>query len=325
LLHLNFYIRILITIALIGLYLLIRELIKCRKRIIRGNRPRKESPKPCVDIPARVYRQADPLIYCQYFLMGQGLAVTWDNPDIHLELAGVTVSSEALLPGTKYDIVAHIWNGANDAPAINMQVLFSYLEFGIGTKKNSIGEIRVDLPANGAPGHPAQGKLNWTTPAIPGHYCIQVQLVWSDDKNPFNNLGQENVNVKPLNSPNAKFTFPVHNDSLQMQRIHLVADSYQIPDQDPCKEPSPESRDARIGNMMYKRTILSRHGYSNFPVPQNWKVLIEPSEFSLNAGDQRIVTVDITAPDDFTGKKVFNINAFNENNLTGGVSLYVHS
>ncbi len=326
--ELTLFARVLITIVLIALYLLINELIKCRKRIRKGNsgnRTRKESPKPCVDIPARVYRRADPLIYCQTFLMSQGLAVTWDNPDIQFELGGSPVSSDELLPSTKYDIKVQISNGVNDAPALNMQVLFSYLEFGIGTKKNAIGEIRVDLPANGAPGHPAQGNISWTTPALPGHYCVQVQLVWSDDKNPFNNLGQENVNVKPLNSPNAKFTFPVYNDTRKMQRIHLVADSYQIPDQSPCKDESTQSRESRIGNTAYKREVLSTHGLNNFPVPQNWKVLIEPVEFSLNAGEQKIITVDITAPDDFTGKKVFNINAFDENVLTGGVSLYVHS
>ena len=28
-----------------------------------------------------VYRRADPMIYSQFYLMEQGLAVTWDNPD----------------------------------------------------------------------------------------------------------------------------------------------------------------------------------------------------------------------------------------------------
>ena len=58
--------------------------------------------------------------------MKHGIAVAWDNPDIHLELGGVTVPSESLSKSTTYDIVARIWNGSTDAPAVKMPVRFSY-------------------------------------------------------------------------------------------------------------------------------------------------------------------------------------------------------
>ena len=38
----------------------------------------------CIQLPPDVYKRADPLIYSQYYLMAQGLAVTWDNPDIYI-------------------------------------------------------------------------------------------------------------------------------------------------------------------------------------------------------------------------------------------------
>ena len=100
-----------------------------------------------------------------------------------------------------------------DAPAVNLLVRFSYLSFGAGTIRNFIGETFVDVPVKGATGLPAAAKHVWTTPAVPGHYCIQVELVWPDDANPDNNLGQENVNVQKLNSPNATFEFALRNDS----------------------------------------------------------------------------------------------------------------
>jgi len=50
-----------------------------------------------------------------------------------------------------------------------------------------------------------------------------------------------------------------------------------------------------------------------------------PQELELPPGAQRIVTVEITAQDGFTGEKTFNVNAFDECALIGGVTLKVHS
>src|SRR6202022_4729558 len=59
-------------------------------------------------VPPWAYRQPDPLIYSQQYLQSLGLAVTWDNPDIHLELPalpGVPVDVHTLKPDTVYDVV----------------------------------------------------------------------------------------------------------------------------------------------------------------------------------------------------------------------------
>src|SRR3954447_11896572 len=60
-------------------------------------------------VPSHIYRRPDPTIYDQHYLASLGLAVTWDNPDIHLELPGapgVHVDSHDLTPATEYKIVA---------------------------------------------------------------------------------------------------------------------------------------------------------------------------------------------------------------------------
>ena len=50
----------------------------------------------------------DPLIYSQPYLMAQGLAVTWDNPDIELFEDGVAVSSSALKPDHPYEVQVRV-------------------------------------------------------------------------------------------------------------------------------------------------------------------------------------------------------------------------
>src|SRR4029077_13272713 len=73
----------------------------------------------CLTITRDIYRRPDPLIYSQLYIVNQGLAVTWDNPDIHLENGGIFVPSSSLAPDTEYDVVARIWNGSTEAPAVN--------------------------------------------------------------------------------------------------------------------------------------------------------------------------------------------------------------
>jgi hypothetical protein len=248
------------------------------------------------------------MIYSQRFLMDQGLAVTWDNPDIHLERNGVPVSSSELRTGTAYDVVARVWNTSREAPAIALPVHFASLSFGIGAARTPIGTTTVDVPVLGAAGLPVLARVEWNTPDTAGHYCIQVELEWPDDANLANNLGQENTDVLPLNSPRAQFRFPVRNDAPQPRTLELVVDSYAIPPLPRCGPDRPPAR---------------RHALDGFAVPDDWHVTVTPATLRLQAGEARNVTVDVIAPDDFTGRKAFNVNAFTPQGLAGGVTLYV--
>ena len=165
----------------------------------------------------------------------------------------------------------------------------------------------------------------WRTPAVPGHYCLLVNLIWLDDANPNNNVGQENTNVRALNSPHAEFRFPLRNEASNKRELHLEADAYRIPPQIPCKPErkakAPEMADAEIEACW--REAKTRHRPQDFPVPQGWHVAISPQTVILDPEEQQIVTVDVTSPDDFHGQQTFNINAFAETELVGGVTLFV--
>lgn len=318
--------RLLVALLLFGLYLLIRELIRCRRPPPSRSRPGRQSPKPCHHVRSPIYRRPDPMIYSQDYLMQQGLAVTWDNPDIWLEEGGFPVSSGNLKPDTEYEVVARIWNGSVDAPAAGLPVRFSYLDFGVGMQKIPLGLTHVDLPVKGAPGHPVQARIHWRTPAAPGHYCLQAELIWADDANPNNNLGQENTNVKALNSPNASFRFPVRNDAPETRHFRLEADFYRVPPPEPCsdrlpaKSNLPDEREYRE----HLSAALSRNNRALFPVPDDWRVEISPATFELAAGEQQSVQVHITAPERFSGSQPVNVSAFAGNTLAGGVTLIVH-
>jgi uncharacterized membrane protein len=58
-------------------------------------------------------------------------------------------------------------------------------------------------------------------------------------------------------------------------------------------------------------------------VPEDWTIEIEPQSVSLEPGEQVEVTVDVTAPDNFAGRQAINVNAFDDDRLVGGVTLYV--
>jgi hypothetical protein len=150
-----------------------------------------------------------------------------------------------------------------------------------------------------------------------------VELVWPDDANPNNNLGQENVDVKKLNSPNATFDLALRNDAVFPRRLTLRADSYQIPGRAPCEE-HPGTAARRGGRT--ERDPYFRHRPARHPLAAGWRVeYLQGETFALRAGEERTVQVKVTAPDGFTGRQAINVNAFaDDDRLVGGVTLYAH-
>jgi hypothetical protein len=317
------YLAVLVLLGLLGLVRVIQGILRkwCKKAFgdPKGKGSEGHPPSKEIHLPPHTYKRPDPMIYSQYYLMSKGLGITWDNPDIQLFDGNSPVSSHDLGTTKNYTIRAHIWNGSVDAPAVNMLVRFYYLSFGAGTIRNYIGEKFVDVPVKGAVGLPAVAKHVWTTPAAAGHYCIQVELVWPDDANPDNNLGQENINVKKLNSPNATFEFTLRNDSGFRRGLALRADSYELPSKPPCPE-----RPARDGRT--ERDPYARHRLSSHPLPEGWRIEFQPAdEIVLSPEEEQLITVKVTAPDGFVGRQAINVNAFDGNDLVGGVTLYAES
>ena len=297
----------------------LRELIRllrryCRRRKKRpGGREGKASRARCVPIDHPSFVRPDPLIYCQTYLMKQGLAVTWDNPDIELRRNGVAVPSSQLEADTEYEIVARIWNASPDGPVVQMPVHFSYLDFGAGTVSVPIGTTQVSVGVKGSPSCPAFAPMTWRTPASPGHYCLQVRLTPADDANFDNNLGQENTDVGLASSP-VQFHFKLRNETRIHHRYRFTVDAYRLPPRDPCDREDPRAA---------RKRRLAQHAAGAHPLPDGWDVDIHPDHPSLDPGEEIDVTVTVTPPDGWTGTQNVNVNIFHEHAPAGGVTLIV--
>ena len=322
-------------IAALLAYGLFRRWCAMRGTGPKGPGTRESSGPGKATLPAAIRKKPDPMIYSQYFLMAQGFAVTWENPDIWVtELPApdgsmAPVAPHALLPGHTYRVHARVHNNSLEAPAVGMPVVFGYLSFGAGTVSNVIGVTAVTLPVKGAVGHPATTFHDWKTPATPGHYCIQVLLIWGDDAEPGNNLGQHNVDVQAFASP-ATTTFTVRNNAPIRRLFRLESDFYQPPVAELCPVPQlprPGLRGARTPRTRPGgAALLARHRRGTHPLPPGWTVAFAPgAEFVLGAGGAIDVTATITAPLPQPERRAVNIHALADGTLAGGVTVFVQS
>jgi len=298
---------------------------RCCAKAMLPVRLKRSAKERCVKISDPAYKRPDPLIYDQYYLMGQGFAVTWDNPDIDLFHNGVFVPSHMLQPDTDYEVVARIWNNSTEAPVVGLPVNFGYLSFGMGVQSHFIGSTKVNLGVKGGPNHPAFAKVTWHTPAAPGHYCIQTSFFWSDDVNPNNNFGQENTDVGTAHSP-VQFTFQLRNDTRKRQRYRFDTDGYAIPPRDPCdqrKPPLPPRSTPPREKPGTVAVVPPKHDRRNYPLPAGWTVTFLPAQPELDPNQEIQMTVTVTPPNGFKGRQPVNVHGFHADGLAGGVTLYV--
>lgn len=169
----------------------------CRLWRIIARRPR--GGDPCVRLPGRVTNKPDPCIYSQFMLMQLELPVTWDNPDVRILSGGAEVDSYSLVADTAYDLENTVHNSSRTEPAPGTQVHVRWVEFGAG------GQVRhpiASVPTN-VPVWPGTSIVHvaWRTPAVPGHYCIEVEVAHPADGNPANNRGWNNTQVRAASSP----------------------------------------------------------------------------------------------------------------------------
>lgn len=198
----------------------------------------KQRPSGCFVVPPDVARAPDPCIYSQTYLRAQGLSVTWNNPDIQITtLEGAPVESSELEPDTDYLVVATIHNASFDA-ALGVEVICVYRPWSFGTEDrvpietDDDGNAAMRVIHIGAWGA-SQASFRWRTPALaPGedrkHYCIQVECYHPADREPNNNLGQENTNIVRTASP-ATIDIPIQNLKDRRQDIRIEFDEYSIP------------------------------------------------------------------------------------------------
>ncbi len=305
-----------IIALLLAILRLLRSCLRDRPR--RPDQP--ELPAETGFVPEHAIRQADPLVYSQQWLISQGLAVTWQNPDFRIEEAavpGVAAPSWDLHPDTDYRVYVNVWNGSGSAPAVGVGVEVGYIDFGIGGVLVPVGTTAVDLPVKGAAGTPAVAAVDWHTPSTPGHYCLQARLIWPHDAEPGNNLGQHNVDVKPFNSPTARFVVPVRNTGRWPIAVRLAVDGYELPALEPCPPQDREPKDKR-------EAARARHAPQRHELGDEWQVDldgVDDGRIQLDPGETRQVTVALTAPDGFTGRRAINVQGWDGHRLVGGVTL----
>jgi hypothetical protein len=290
----------------------------------------------CLDLPPSVHLRADPMLYSQSWLMSQGLAVTWDNPDIQIyDMLGIPVAPEGLVPDRDYQVVVRIWNNSYGGPAAGLGVNLSFMHIGFGNTQFPIGVKAANLGVKGSAHCPAFVTFIWHTPAAPGHYCLLALLIWPDDANPNNNLGQKNTLVGVAHSP-AQFVFTITNDVTVARRFQLEADIYAIPELPRCSDAIPPRGHALVANTgRYAESqarwaaTLRTQAYGMFSVTAEWKVVITPQDFDLAPGKSKDVNVSIDfTSGTFTGSQSFNIHGFatpphGPRKLVGGITLHV--
>jgi hypothetical protein len=300
--------------------------------ILFGIKKKKKHPLPkrssCEPIRHPSMKRPDPMIYDQYYMMSRGLAVSWQNPDIQILQGGVPVASDFdLQPATTYTIRATIYNQSPDGIVVDMPLEFSYLSFGVGTQSHVIpGPTQVvSLGVKGTPEGTAIAYMPWNTPAIPGHYCVQVSFEYIDDLNPFNNLGQNNTQVVQAASP-APFEFQLRNASPTRMPFHFELDTYQIPPPPTCSSnPATNAKGtALVGSADVSANVRRRNSRGDNPLPSGWTIEFNPETPTLDPGEEITVAATITPPDSFHGTQPVNVHAFFGNELAGGITIIVN-
>jgi hypothetical protein len=169
--------------------------------------------------------------------MSQGLPVTWDNPDIVLtELDGTPVPSGQLEADHPYVVNARISN-ASSYPALGVEVRCAFRDWGLAGPWLPVeltpGGIERVVGLHIARWASANAAFRWRTPPTAGHFCLRVSCHHPDDKNPANNVGQENTQViegAPGATVGARML--VENPAPLPSRLAVAADTYRIPRQE---------------------------------------------------------------------------------------------
>lgn len=227
--------RLILTLIIGALYFLkfLFERLRFKEKCKTTEWPR--VPSGC-RVPEHVKRKPDPCIYSQIYRMSQGLSVTWNNPDILIEEPGLgPVPSSQLRPDQDYIVRAKISNAASD-PALATEVRCYYRPWSFNSpdlvpvELNLDGTEKVDVVHIMPWGH-ATASFKWHTPSDPGHYCIRVECQHPDDKNPNNNIGQENTNVIAAAAGDSVEVSPMlFNVTDREMHMRMFVDQFQIPD-----------------------------------------------------------------------------------------------
>lgn len=228
--------RLILLLILFIIYFLLR-LFDLLRGLFQGERERQPKPERCGQVPEHVKRKPDPCLYSQFYLRAQGLSVTWDNPDIWITLPDSSpVDSGSLVADTDYIVHVRIHDASFD-PALATEVRCFYRPWSFNSpdrvplETNPDGTEKVVL-LHIAPWSSEVAQFKWHTPDVAAaHYCIQAECRHPDDKNPNNNLGQENTNVRKAEpGQTASAAALLVNRDQVPHAFRIEVDRYEIPE-----------------------------------------------------------------------------------------------
>lgn len=196
--------------------------------------------------PEEVTRRPDPCIYSQQYLASQGVAVTWNNPDIWMAKAStpnvIEPDSYHLEADTDYIVSVRCHNASTDlALGVKVRLLYRPWSFNspdllpVDTTPSGQEVVRfANIPGMGA----AIVQFNWHTPTAPPgesrHFCLQAHLSHPMDINLKNNMGQENTNVHSANPGHVAageivdVDVPLFNNGRLQNQFAFRADAYTV-------------------------------------------------------------------------------------------------
>lgn len=196
--------------------------------------------------PEGAVRRPDPCIYSQQYLTSQGVAVTWNNPDIWMAKAStpnvIEPDSYHLEADTDYIVSVRCHNASTDlALGVKVRLLYRPWSFNspdllpVDTTPSGQEVVRfANIPGMGA----TIVQFNWHTPTAPPgesrHFCLQAHLSHPMDINLDNNMGQENTNVHSANPGHVApgeivdVDVPLFNNGRGRNRYAFNADAYSV-------------------------------------------------------------------------------------------------
>lgn len=178
-------------------------------------RPRPKRPHcKCVstDQPPK---RPDPAIYSQRQRLSQGLATSWESPDIETNWWDAWRFMDS--------IVVHVHNESNEASAVNTLVQVRWAPFGIGTVYSALGDQMISLGY--APDVKALAfPINDAVRALGNDVSIEVRISHPHDKVADNNLGYQAIHGVRTSQVGRSYSmhFAVLNASAATETITLV-------------------------------------------------------------------------------------------------------
>ncbi len=345
----------------IALWFRLRILDKRRNGILESLYWRPPKPEECgISVPPRFWKTPDPFIYSQYYLIRQGLDVTWDNPDIYLALPGQdNAISGNPISDTAYEIVVLVHNNSFEAPAFHVLVNYFLYDFGIASAGWAYIGSAEALDPQGSPVvqvrsfGPSRARLAWRTPKIlnpEGHYCITAELVCADDYEPANNMGQENLEIvytpaghsgphilqTTLLSPfDEEHTFSLEASFYKVPETEVAQKRYTAFAETNSKElellkgssqlllTSRPMNDIsfRPLDQLLREQVLAANGRGKFVPPEAWKLRF-PTRVKVGPHEKAVLDISLDLPhQEGLESRNLNINAFTASGtLVGGVT-----